>query len=114
MRASPALSRLLAPLPVLQDLYVFGAPIARGREAIEAPSLSVVVIAFNEEECLASVVDELTRSLALAGISFELVLVDDGSSDGTLAIRSEERRVGKEGRAGGSPSQANEKTDGTA
>ncbi|MEY4576126.1 MAG: hypothetical protein RL701_829 [Pseudomonadota bacterium] len=46
--------------------------------------LSTVVIAFNEAECIAPVVRELLATLERAGMSFELVLVDDGSSDTTL------------------------------
>lgn len=84
LRETPGLSRLLAPLPVLQDLYVFGPPARHARE--EAPELSVVVIAYDEEECLEPVVRELTDALALAGIGFELVLVDDGSRDATPSI----------------------------
>jgi SAM-dependent methyltransferase len=96
MRATPGLARLLAPVPVLQDLYVFGAPVARAEERRETPALSVVVIAFNEEECLERVVNELSAELALRAIAFELVLVDDGSSDGTLAIM--QRMAARDGR----------------
>lgn len=84
VRSHPALAPLLAPVPVLQDLYVFGAPSRAA--ASDAPALSVVVIAYNEEECLAEVTAELSRALSLAGIAFELVMVDDGSADQTLAI----------------------------
>ncbi|MFK7988383.1 MAG: glycosyltransferase [Sandaracinaceae bacterium] len=75
------LSWLLAPVSVLQDLYVFGAPHA----ASDAPALSVVVIAYCEEECLEDVVTELSGALDEAEVNHELVLVDDGSTDGTLA-----------------------------
>jgi dolichol-phosphate mannosyltransferase len=80
LRDGPWLKQLLAPVPVLQDYYVF--------ESMKATSveLSVVVIAYNEAECLMSVVEELRGHLAQASIPFELVLVDDGSKDGTLAI----------------------------
>jgi glycosyltransferase involved in cell wall biosynthesis len=84
LRANPALAPLLAPLPVLQDLYVFEKRPVAG-VATAAPELSVVVIAFNEQECLAPVVRELRAALDGRGIEHELVLVDDGSSDGTLA-----------------------------
>ena len=46
--------------------------------------LSTVVTAFTEAECLAQVVSELQAQLTRAGVHFELVLVDDGSSDATL------------------------------
>lgn len=88
MRATPGVARLLADVPVVQDLYVFGAPIARARagETSARCDLSIVVIAFNEEECIEDVVTELAHAIALAGIAFEIVLVDDGSSDHTLPI----------------------------
>jgi glycosyltransferase involved in cell wall biosynthesis len=54
--------------------------------------LSTVVIAFNEVECIVRVVAELSAALAHAGIAFELVLVDDGSQDGT-ADRMQELAV---------------------
>ncbi len=83
VRGTPGLRHLLAPVPVLQDLYVFGAAPAA---SAGAPGLSVVVIAFNEQECLEPVVAELCQHLTSAGVDFELVLVDDGSSDATLPI----------------------------
>jgi glycosyltransferase involved in cell wall biosynthesis len=51
--------------------------------------LSCVVIAYNEQECIAPVVAELHRALTSAAIAFELVLVDDGSRDTTLACMHE-------------------------
>jgi SAM-dependent methyltransferase len=88
LRAQPQLARLLSPLPVLHDLYVFEKPWtpadAEPRTSDAAPELSVVVIAYNEELCIAQVVSELARALERAAIDYELVLVDDGSGDGTL------------------------------
>ncbi len=83
MRTSPALARLLAPVPVVQDFYVLEPRVAR--EKARAPELSVVVIAFDEEECIEPVTRELADALDRARIGFELVLVDDGSRDATLA-----------------------------
>ena len=45
--------------------------------------LSVVIPAFNEVENLAPLLSELRAVLATVGGSHEIVLVDDGSSDGT-------------------------------
>lgn len=84
LRANPALSPLLAPVPVLQDFYVFEKQ-AIAANVTHTPDLSVVVIAFNEQECLAAVVRELRGELDRRGVQHEVVLVDDGSSDGTLA-----------------------------
>jgi glycosyltransferase involved in cell wall biosynthesis len=45
--------------------------------------LSVVVPVYNEEECVESLCERLHRSLSALGRSYEIILVDDGSSDGT-------------------------------
>ena len=50
------------------------------------PELSVVVPLFNEEESLPLLVDKLLAALRPLGRSFELVLVDDGSSDDTARV----------------------------
>lgn len=95
MRATPGLARLLAPVPVLQDFYVFEPK--RAPEDRAVPALSVVVIAFNEQECIEPVTRELEDALEHARIAFELVLVDDGSQDFTLArmreLEASDRRV---------------------
>ena len=48
------------------------------------PVLSVVVPLFDEAENLERLHEELTASLSGLGLSYELLLVDDGSTDGTL------------------------------
>lgn len=48
-------------------------------------ALSVVVPLFNETESLAALVQQLLAALRPLNLSFELVLVDDGSRDGTGA-----------------------------
>jgi glycosyltransferase involved in cell wall biosynthesis len=47
------------------------------------PQVSIVVPLFNEAENLADLHREVTAALESSGRSFELVLVDDGSTDGT-------------------------------
>jgi dolichol-phosphate mannosyltransferase len=49
------------------------------------PEVSVVVPFFNEESVAREVVDELCRELTSAGLSWEALLVDDGSADRTAA-----------------------------
>lgn len=51
-----------------------------------APDVSVVVLAYNEVECLEPSVEEILGELRASGVSFELLLVDDGSSDGTSEV----------------------------
>lgn len=52
----------------------------------DAPALSVVVPAFNEEALLAGTVASLVRTLATLQVRHELVLVNDGSRDRTGEI----------------------------
>ena len=47
---------------------------------------SVVLPVYNEAACIAAVLDELQAVLADAGGRFEIVLVDDGSTDGTRPL----------------------------
>jgi dolichol-phosphate mannosyltransferase len=49
-------------------------------------SLSVIIPARDEEGCIASTVEHLTVELRLRGVPHEIVVVDDGSRDGTWAI----------------------------
>lgn len=51
-----------------------------------APHLSLVVPAHNEEENLPELVAEIARALDPVEPSWELLLVDDASTDGTLAV----------------------------
>ena len=48
--------------------------------------LSIVIPARDEEGCIASTVEHLHLELRLNSIAHEIVVVDDGSSDGTAAI----------------------------
>jgi glycosyltransferase involved in cell wall biosynthesis len=50
------------------------------------PSLSVVVPLYNEEGSLPHLIEQLLAALRPLGRSFEIVLVDDGSRDGTAAV----------------------------
>ena len=50
------------------------------------PRLSVVVPVFNEEENLATLYERLTRTLEGEGEPFELIFVDDGSTDASPRI----------------------------
>ena len=48
--------------------------------------LSIVIAVYNEEEVLAELERRLTAALRAIGKSYEIILVDDGSRDNSLAI----------------------------
>jgi len=51
-----------------------------------SPILSVVAAMFDEQECVEQFVKRTVKAVEPLGISFELILVDDGSCDHTLKI----------------------------
>ena len=55
----------------------------------EKARVSIVVPAYNEAESLPLLYAELTRVFDALADDFELLIVDDGSSDGTLAVARE-------------------------
>ena len=55
-------------------------------EAEASPELSIVIPCFNEEQRLPRTIELIEQYLARKGTSYELILVDDGSSDGTREI----------------------------
>ena len=60
------------------------------------PDLSVVIPVYNEEANVEPLLEELSRALADLGRSFEVICVDDGSSDGTFAALSRGTRALRE------------------
>ena len=63
-------------------------PQAAPHTASTKPTVRVALPAFNEEESLEPLLEALHRTLAVAGMPHEIVVVDDGSSDDTAAIAS--------------------------
>jgi glycosyltransferase involved in cell wall biosynthesis len=59
---------------------------ASGVAALSAPSVSLVVMAYNEAEAVAGVLREIDAVLAPSGLTYEVLVVDDGSDDGTGTI----------------------------
>jgi dolichol-phosphate mannosyltransferase len=55
-------------------------------EAETRPTLSVIVPCFNEEAVIAQAHERLTRALASTALTFEIVYVDDGSTDRTALL----------------------------
>lgn len=54
------------------------------------PKLSVVIPVFNEENCLPLLFERLYAALDAFGMSYEVVFVDDGSSDRSIALLREQ------------------------
>jgi glycosyltransferase involved in cell wall biosynthesis len=54
--------------------------------AAPLPGVSVVIPAYNERDAIAAVVDHVHAVLAGAGVAHEVIVVDDGSSDGTYEL----------------------------
>jgi dolichyl-phosphate beta-glucosyltransferase len=55
-------------------------------EAASNPDLSVVIPCYNEEQRLPRTIEQIERYFGGSGVAYELILVDDGSIDGTRAI----------------------------
>jgi glycosyltransferase involved in cell wall biosynthesis len=58
-------------------------------QQVACPRVSVVVMAFNEAASLATITAEIHGELAGLGLGYELLIIDDGSSDGTGNIADE-------------------------
>jgi glycosyltransferase involved in cell wall biosynthesis len=54
-----------------------------------SPHISVVMPAYNEAEILTTSVKEVVAGLRERGASFEAIIVENGSTDGTLALANE-------------------------
>ncbi|HXD82720.1 MAG TPA: dolichyl-phosphate beta-glucosyltransferase [Candidatus Acidoferrum sp.] len=55
-------------------------------EAAASPELSIVIPCYNEEQRLPRTIEQIERYVGGTGVPYELILVDDGSSDGTRTI----------------------------
>ena len=53
---------------------------------MDRPLLTIIVPAMNEEKCLASSVEEALKAVAESGTHCEVIIVDDGSTDGTAKV----------------------------
>jgi glycosyltransferase involved in cell wall biosynthesis len=56
----------------------------------QAPSLSIVIPAYREAENILSTLENVTRALSPLAIPHEILVVDDGSDDGTGTIVAEQ------------------------
>ncbi|MFV1988069.1 MAG: glycosyltransferase [Gemmatimonadota bacterium] len=70
---------------VVQDDATAPSVSIHGHARSEAPRVSVIVPAYNEAENMPDLFAELAETLSSSGLEAEIVLVDDGSTDGTAA-----------------------------
>ncbi len=54
-------------------------------------SLSVIIPAYNEEKIIGLVLDEIDKALRECGFEYEIIVVDDGSRDGTAQMIDREK-----------------------
>src|SRR3972149_4010590 len=59
----------------------------------ESYTVSVVVPAYNEEGAIDSVVDQIEKAMASTGMPYEIVVVDDGSTDRTRSVLSQRKGI---------------------
>ncbi len=55
-------------------------------EQASAPSISVVIPLYNEEESIPHLYEKLTEALEAYGKPYEVIIVDDGSTDGSYPL----------------------------
>jgi len=60
---------------------------------VDAPDLSIILPMYNEEATIPIVLSEVRRRLAEVGLSFEIVCIDDGSSDQTGSLLEAEAKL---------------------
>ena len=58
-----------------------------------SPKLSIIVPFYNEEESIRGMYTAIVDAIAPLGVSFEMMFVDDGSRDSTVAIATELARA---------------------
>lgn len=68
-------------------------PTAQGEAGPPRPELSLVVPVFNERDNLVPLLDEIETALRPTGLSFEVVAVDDASTDGSAELLRELARA---------------------
>ena len=61
-------------------------------ETNETPEISLVIPAYNEQEVIPELLRRVEAALRLAGQTFEVVIVDDGSTDHTPQMLREAMR----------------------
>ena len=56
------------------------------KASLPGEGVSIVVPAYNEEQAIGSVLTQMKRVMDASGLGYEIIVVDDGSSDGTARV----------------------------
>jgi glycosyltransferase involved in cell wall biosynthesis len=70
----------------MSQVLEFAPPESPVRATAEVPEVSIVVPVYNESDNLAELVDRIHAALVPTGRRFELIVIDDGSNDGSGAL----------------------------
>lgn len=73
-------------IPLTPESRALSHPALAPRKSGEVPSISIVAPAYNEQEVLGEFHRRVTEVMASLGCQYEIVLVNDGSRDNTLAL----------------------------
>ena len=73
-------------IPLTPQSRALSHPALAPRKSGEVPSISIVAPAYNEQEVLGEFHRRVTEVMAGLGCQYEIVLVNDGSRDNTLAL----------------------------
>src|SRR4051794_41710331 len=65
------------------------APIPPPPAAAVAPHLTVVLPCYNEQDHVLLEIERITKSMEASGYAYELLVIDDASTDGTLRVLQE-------------------------
>lgn len=57
-----------------------------GRLSTRAKCLSIIIPAYNEEQTIAALLDAVLAAILPTGLDREIIVVDDGSTDGTVGV----------------------------
>src|SRR3954471_18450660 len=92
MTSGPALGAQ-AHVPVRTNRYAFAMATEAAPQTVEsrlhAPEVTIVIPLLNEQATVARLWERIDRTLAESGIAAEVIFIDDGSTDGTMALLEE-------------------------
>jgi glycosyltransferase involved in cell wall biosynthesis len=70
-----------------------GQPVSNTALGPDAPVLSILVPCYNEQDSVSACHQRLTTAMLALGLSYELIFIDDGSRDNTLAVLAQLHRL---------------------